>query len=108
MGQITWKQTNKGEWVVVGPASILEDAIRRQVPVRVVRKDGRDQKILIEKCGKRFSMKGVEVCYGYLPQRRTGRSAGRLWERRCDRCRHTPDECAQIDCTCPTCGGMMQ
>lgn len=55
----SYRKTKKGEWVVMGPASIITDG----ATVTVTKKSGETKTETIASTGKTF---GDDLCYGYL------------------------------------------
>lgn len=76
-GQISYRKTQKGEWVVMGSAS----QITAGTTVKVSKKDGSSKTEFIAKVGNPFSTAQGQMVYGYLAprQQRTGRGY-------CDEC----------------------
>ena len=62
--RVTYRRTQRGEWVVYGPA----DIIRPLRDVEVTTRDGRTRIEPIASVGKTFLVDGVKMCYGYIDQ----------------------------------------
>ena len=65
--KLTYKRTGQGEWVVFGPASLMQPGL-----VTVTKKDGTDSTEIIGRLGKPFAVRGTEYCYGYIAQPEPG------------------------------------
>ena len=101
-----YRKTRQGEWVVFGPAT----AVRKGL-VDVTKKDGTTKTERVVRVGKTFAVDGVECCYGYIGSRTSYyyEGGGRHYsDRYCDACGHDAEACADMDCACRTCGGMMR
>lgn len=73
----TWRRTKAGEWVVFGPASLVNAG-----PVAVSKRDGTVEAVAVASVGHEFDVDGVPHRYGY-PARthcRCERAPGQLWE----------------------------
>ena len=61
-GQITYRKTREGEWVVMGPVA----AVRANGTVLVTRRDGTTKMESIARVGSPFSVNGVSMVYGHI------------------------------------------
>lgn len=88
--QVTYRKTKTGEWVVYGPAAVIEPGRT----VDVTKRDGTRKAETIERVGKPFAADGRQMVYGYLAKTgstSSGRSTGtrrpsRNHRRYCDEC----------------------
>ena len=71
-GQISYRKTQKGEWVVMGPAS----QITAGTTVKVSKKDGSSKTEFIAKVGNPFSTAQGQMVYGYVAPRQQGTFTG--------------------------------
>jgi hypothetical protein len=76
LGRCTYRKARDGEWVVVGPVSVVQPG----ATVTVYRKDHTTRQETILRLGRAFRVRingaELEVVYGYLaPREHTGRPA---------------------------------
>jgi hypothetical protein len=72
----SWRTNKAGEWVVYGPAEVLQAAADSGQPVEVARKDKTTTPATITRVGKVFVVDGVDMVYGYLAPHEPGDGAG--------------------------------
>ena len=70
--QLTYKRTGQGEWVVLGPVSLMHAGL-----VTVTKRDGGAKTEMIDHLGKPFDVRGVQYCYGYIAAPEPGRRRAR-------------------------------
>ncbi|WP_166345187.1 hypothetical protein [Phytoactinopolyspora limicola] len=113
----TFRKTKSGEWVAFGPASI----VRPRTSVRVTKRSGQVQTVIIETVGRPFKVDGVDMVYGYIERpSRAPRAAAPVARQRdnrregkggiCDECdqpRRNLQECRDssgiLGLCCPRC-----
>jgi hypothetical protein len=61
--QPTFRKTKQGEWVVFGPASIIQTGT-----VEVSKRDGSSKTVVIDRVGREFTVDDVTCRYGYQAQ----------------------------------------
>ena len=61
-GTASYRKTQTGEWVVMGPTSI----VKANATVTVAKKDGSTKVETIAKVGRPFQAQGREMVYGYI------------------------------------------
>ncbi len=64
-GQISYRRTQRGDWVVMGPVS----QVQPRSNVTVTKKDGSTKVEFITKVGSPFSTAQGQMVYGYLAPR---------------------------------------
>ncbi len=100
---LTYARLKRGDWGIRGPLAELTPG----ASVTVTRRDGQTR---TERVGAVIwaaedgSVALATVRPRYRPPQFRGGSRGGT----CEACGHTPDDCAEMDCTCRACGGMMR
>ncbi len=70
--RIRYRKTKTGTWVAFGPAA----SITAGAEIAVTTRAGDSKRELVESIGRPFSVKGVEMVYGYLAARPTAAHGG--------------------------------
>lgn len=100
--EVRWTKLRSGEWGVKGPANLVQ----KGALVLVTKRDGGTSVAIVG----RVLWANDEIAIATVDERsgRSGRTYGRPYTGRyCRACGHTPDDCADMDCTCRRCGGML-
>jgi hypothetical protein len=103
----TWTKLKNGDWGlrISGGAPV-----RPGMTVVAVSRDGRKSDVAVS----RVVWSGNGVTIAAVRGQGEGRSQGHEQHRRsggwgrCEACGHSAHECADLDCACRTCGGMMR
>jgi|GEM_PF-3236422 len=74
--RITYRRTQRGEWVAFGPAS----AIRAGTTVTVTKASGETKNERIASAGRPFTANGQQMVYGYLDKNTSVSQAGTTWQ----------------------------
>lgn len=88
--EIRFRKIKTGEWVLSGPAAVIEAAVASGEKLAVTRKSGPARHIAPLRHGKRFTEDGIEKCYGYTSVVPT-----------CSSCNEKLPKAARF---CPSCG----
>lgn len=88
--EIRFRKIRTGEWVLSGPADIIEAAVARGEKLTVSKKSGGERHIAPLRHGRRFTEDGIEKCYGYTSEVPT--------------CSHCHTELPKKARFCPSCG----
>lgn len=88
--EVRFRKIRTGEWVLCGPAEVIESAVASGEKLEVCRRNGNPRHIAPLRHGKRFHEDGIVKCYGYTTDRPT-----------CDGCEKPLPKEAKF---CPSCG----
>lgn len=66
--EIRFRRVKTGEWVLSGPADIIEAAVASGSKLTVSKKSGGERHLTPLRHGRRFTEDGIEKCYGYTTE----------------------------------------
>lgn len=77
--KITYRKTRQGEWVTLGPAELIRQAVHDRAPVTVTKRDGSTSQVVLrtDGSGKPFKADGQMMAYGYIDRDATAALAPR-------------------------------
>lgn len=88
--EVRFRKIRTGEWVLSGPADIIEAAVASGEKLTVSKRGGGERHIAPLRHGRRFIEDGIEKCYGYTKAIET-----------CSSCHTELPKAARF---CPACG----
>jgi hypothetical protein len=91
--EVRFRRTRSKEWVLCGPADVLQRSIDTQEPVTVAKKGGGVRHLVPLRLGKPFTEDGILKCYGYMSEKKD--------DGRCGECDFLLPPDAHF---CPRCG----
>lgn len=82
MTKVSYRKSRTGEWVVMGPASVVKPGA-----VTVTKRNGETKTETVVKVGRVFQVDGQDMVYGYLAAHTTARAHSVSRQSRwCDEC----------------------